>query len=62
MATNAPLSVRVMKQMLDRLIPTYTPEDAAGFDARRIEISRSNDMREGLQAFFERRAPVFRGV
>ena len=51
-----------MKRVLDHLAPKLGPEDLAELDAERFRLSRSQDMREGLQAFFERRAPVFRGV
>lgn len=61
-AHNAPLSLQAMKRVLDRLAPKLSAEDHAELDTERLRISRSQDMREKLHAFFERRAPVFRGV
>jgi enoyl-CoA hydratase/carnithine racemase len=61
-AANAPLSLRAMKAMLAALGPTFLSRDLARFDAERLEISRSQDMREGLQAFFQRRPPKFTGA
>jgi enoyl-CoA hydratase/carnithine racemase len=61
-AGNAPLSLRAMKGMLAALGATFQPGDFERFDAERVAISRSEDMREGLQAFFERRPPRFTGV
>jgi enoyl-CoA hydratase/carnithine racemase len=61
-ADNAPLSLRAMKAMLAALGPTFQPDDLERFDTERLAISRSQDMREGLQAFFERRAPRFTGA
>jgi enoyl-CoA hydratase/carnithine racemase len=61
-AGNAPLSLRAMKGMLAALGATFQPGDLERFDAERVAVSRSEDMREGLQAFFERRPPRFTGV
>lgn len=61
-ADNAPLSLRAMKAMLASLGSTFQPHELERFDAERVEISRSQDMREGLQAFFERRRPTFTGA
>jgi len=61
-ADNAPLSLRAMKAMLSALGPTFGPGEIERFDKERLEISRSQDMREGLRAFFERRPPVFTGA
>jgi enoyl-CoA hydratase/carnithine racemase len=61
-ANNAPLSLRAMKGMLAALGPTFRPDDQERFDAERLAVSRSQDMREGLQAFFQRRPPKFTGV
>jgi enoyl-CoA hydratase/carnithine racemase len=60
--TNAPLSLRAMKAMLAALGPTFRPDDLERFDAERVAISRSEDMREGLRAFFERRPATFTGA
>ena len=48
-----------MKSLFARFGQRLGREDHAHFDAERIRISRSEDMREGLQAFFERRSPRF---
>jgi enoyl-CoA hydratase/carnithine racemase len=61
-ASNAPLSLRAMKAMLAALGSTFQPRDVERFDAERVAISRSQDMREGLQAFFQRRPPRFTGA
>jgi enoyl-CoA hydratase/carnithine racemase len=51
-----------MKAMLAALGSTFLSRDLERFDAERVAISRSQDMREGLQAFFQRRPPKFTGV
>jgi enoyl-CoA hydratase/carnithine racemase len=61
-ANNAPLSLRAMKKMLASLGPRFRPDEQERFDAERLAVSRSQDMREGLQAFFQRRPPKFTGV
>lgn len=61
-ANHAPLSLRAMKAMLTALGPAFRPGDAERFEAERIAISRSQDMREGLEAFFQRRPPTFTGA
>lgn len=61
-AANAPLSLRAMKAMLAKLGSTFLSRDLERFDAERLAISRSQDMREGLQAFFQRRPPKFTGA
>jgi enoyl-CoA hydratase/carnithine racemase len=60
-ANNAPLSLRAMKGMLAALGTRFRPDDLERFDAERLAVSRSQDMKEGLQAFFERRPPRFTG-
>jgi enoyl-CoA hydratase len=62
LAANAPLSLLAMKQLLDRLGHFLTPQERDAFENERLRIGGSEDMREGLRAFFERRTPVFRGV
>jgi enoyl-CoA hydratase/carnithine racemase len=61
-ADNAPLSLRAMKAMLAALGSTFDAGDLERFDDERVAISRSQDMREGLQAFFQRRPPRFTGA
>ncbi|QFU89334.1 crotonase/enoyl-CoA hydratase family protein [Amycolatopsis sp. YIM 10] len=60
-AANAPLSVRAGKEMIDAA-PRWAPEE--GF-ARQSELAGpvllSDDAREGVAAFAERRAPVWSG-
>ena len=62
LARNAPLSVVAMKRMLNRFGQVLAEADRRHFESERLRISESEDMREGLQAFFERRPPNFRGV
>jgi enoyl-CoA hydratase len=61
-AGHAPLSLRAMKAMLAALGSRFQPDEIERFDRERLAVSRSEDMREGLRAFFERRPPVFTGV
>jgi enoyl-CoA hydratase/carnithine racemase len=61
-AGQAPLSLRAMKAMLAALGSRFQPGEVERFDRLRLAVSRSEDMREGLRAFFERRAPVFTGA
>jgi enoyl-CoA hydratase/carnithine racemase len=60
-AQNAPLSLRAMKRIINQLAARLDADARAALDAERHDVSRSEDLREGLNAFFERRAPVFRG-
>jgi enoyl-CoA hydratase len=59
LAANAPLAVRGMKASLDDLAGGR--EDPATLRAREAACAASDDLREGLQAFAERRDPQFRG-
>jgi acetyl-CoA C-acetyltransferase len=60
-AANAPLSVAVGKQVVDEA-PTWSPEEAFG---RQSELASpvllSDDAREGVAAFAEKRTPVWTG-
>ena len=62
-AANAPLSVSVMKEQL-RILAGAHPMSPQGFERiqglRRL-VYDSDDYREGIRAFKERRPPVFRG-
>jgi methylglutaconyl-CoA hydratase len=61
-ASNGPLAVRSLKQLLNRG-PEQTIEDAFELsDSLRRPLNSTMDYAEGLAAFAERRAPVFRGM
>jgi enoyl-CoA hydratase/carnithine racemase len=61
-AQRAPLSLQAMKRILDNFGPNLTAAGRAATDMERRQINSSQDVREGLQAFLERRTPIFRGV
>lgn len=61
-AANAPLSVQQMKRVVRRTVRSTEPMADAELEAARVLVSRSEDVQEGLAAFLERRAPVFRGL
>jgi enoyl-CoA hydratase len=61
-AGHAPLSLRAMKAMLAALGSRFEQSEIERFDRERLAVSSSEDMREGLRAFFERRPPVFTGA
>ena len=62
-AANAPLSIAVMKEQL-RILAGARPMSPQGFERvqglRRL-VYDSEDYREGIRAFKEKRKPVFRG-
>jgi enoyl-CoA hydratase/carnithine racemase len=63
-AANAPLSLRGNKAAIRALVAAdgaLDPATAAALDAERRAAFASEDLREGLRAFGERRAPVWRG-
>jgi len=62
-AANAPLSMKGNKQAIDLLnaCPTLTPQQEAGLVALRESCFSSEDLREGIEAFNEKRKPEWRG-
>ena len=61
-ASLAPLALREMKRAIAQLSSEVSPDLVAELDRHRLEVSRSDDLKEGLSAFRDRRGPVFRGA
>ena len=62
LAANAPLSVRLMKRTLLRLMEFRDAVPHDDLDAEVRRVSTSDDAREGIAARLERRPPAFRGT
>jgi enoyl-CoA hydratase/carnithine racemase len=60
-AGNAPLSVRAMKQMISRVISNAFEAEHKDLDELGNKVRTSQDAREGVRAFLEKRKPVWRG-
>jgi enoyl-CoA hydratase/carnithine racemase len=62
-AANAPLSMKGNKSAIDLLSssPVLTEQQEAGLIALRESCFSSNDLREGIRAFAEKRAPRWEG-
>ncbi|NNE96013.1 MAG: crotonase/enoyl-CoA hydratase family protein [Acidimicrobiales bacterium] len=61
-AENAPVSVALTRQLLWRGLTLSHPMEAHRADSRAIsELGRSDDAREGVESFLEKRQPVWRG-
>lgn len=62
LAANAPLSVRVMKRTLVRMMDFRDAVPHDDLDAEVRRVSASDDAREGIAARLARRKPAFRGA
>jgi enoyl-CoA hydratase/carnithine racemase len=60
-AGNAPLSVRAMKQMIARVMSRAFEVEHADLDELGNRVRNSQDAREGVRAFLEKRKPIWRG-
>jgi len=59
-AAGAPLAARINKQMVRRLTPTVAPLQQHELETA-LAFLASNDYREGVQSFLEKRPPIFKG-
>lgn len=62
-ASRAPMAIRVLKLELQRLTdgPGISPGDFEEIQSYRRDAFRSEDFKEGVKSFFEKRPPVFTG-
>ncbi len=60
-AGNAPLSVRAMKQTIARVMSTAFEVEHKDLDELGMKVRTSNDAKEGVRAFLEKRKPVWKG-
>lgn len=60
-AANAPLTLRALKASVNLLLSGAVQGDVAGIEAAIERCFESEDYREGIRAFLDKRAPQFRG-
>ena len=60
-AGNAPLSVRAMKRMIGRTISRAFEAEHDDLNELAVKVRSSQDAKEGVRAFLEKRKAVWRG-
>ncbi len=58
---SAPLVIGAIKQLVARVMPTGPIERMVAVSQTIARVRRSEDLKEGIRAFKERRKPVFKG-